>query len=178
MAMTTILPELVFQIKICLKIICLNPASDFGQDWGFANGVYGWGDGITGFPDALAKADSLIPETGRQFLFADGLDYGQETILGSERRGRLSSLALADPDLGWSLFKEKDQKILRHFHDVYGVESLEFLRRVFVHGGQVVSLVLQREQSGSWSWLHSALDSKRDAKMPALVFRKDWKALY
>ena len=170
--MNTIEFSITIVINFLLKIIGLNPATDIGEGWSFEkeiNGAEG-NDGITAFKEAIQKAALLPKEEGRKLLFATGLAEGATSITGEDKIKALSKRALADPDLGWSLYKEEGQKTLRYLHDTYGVTWMEFLRRVLRSpGGSRVSLYLYRGDVGSWVWSYYWLDDDRNASIPALA---------
>ncbi len=159
-------------ISFALKIINLKPQTDIAEDWKLAGVVHGSAnnDGITAFKDVIVKAASLPKKKGYKLLFADGLAKGETVITGEDRIKVLACRALADPDLGWSLFKEKGQKTLRYLYDTYGVKWMEFLRRELCDlDGRRNSLSLFRRDDGSWGRSNRWLSDYRNARHPALV---------
>ncbi len=155
-----------------LSIVSLDPAQDIGAKWKFDKQVYGatGNDGITAFKDVIVRAAGMPKDDGRKLLFATGLAEGDNVITGEARLTALAGRNLADPDLGWSLFKEEGQKTLRYLHDTYGVVWMEALRRILLNpDGNRRSFSLCRRDDGSWDWDYRWLDSGRNAQREALV---------
>lgn len=142
-----------------LDIIPFNPAAVFGEGWKFEDEkgiINGLGDGITSFGEILAKAVVLLPsqkDEALKLLFPTGLGEDQNAITGEDRLKALADRFLADPDLGWSLYKEEGQKTLKFLHDTFGVTWMEFLRRTFRDPNRRrYALLLYRRGDGSWHW--------------------------
>jgi hypothetical protein len=93
----------------------------------------------------------------------------ETTVTGEERRLRIRKGPITPIDfhIGWSLVT-KGQEHLRWLYDNYGVQWIEtdtVLRSPF---GNRCSLVLYRQDDGSWDWDFSWLDDDRYASCPAL----------
>ena len=162
-------------VSFTLNLVTLQPATDIGADWKWADEINGPkdNDGITAFQRVIVEASTLPKEEGYKLLFADGLAKGQASITGDDKIKALASRNLGDPDLLWSLYKEEGQKTLRYLHDTYGVVWMESLRRILCSpGGRRASLYLCRGVDGSWDWRCSWLGRSRVASLPALVLGK------
>ncbi|MEI6042716.1 MAG: hypothetical protein WCQ00_04095 [bacterium] len=135
-------------------------------------------DGVTPFADMMIRAASIKVKRKHNLLFATGLTEEQVSsnpriqITGEERLALLTAerRAFADPNLGWSLFLEEGQKTLRYLHDKYGLNWMDFLRRIIIDDGRRCAFSLFREGDGSWTWGICPLDCKRGTDSPALAF--------
>jgi hypothetical protein len=171
---SSILPA-PFGFNLDLDIIPFDPIAVFGEGWKFEdeNGIInGLGNGVTGFVDTITKAVALLPdkkEEALKLLFPTGISKNQTIITGEDRLSALADRFLADPDLGWSLYKEEGQKTLRFLHDTFGVVWMEFLRRTLRGPGRDrYALYLCRNDDGSWYWNVRWLDNNRNVSPSAL----------
>jgi hypothetical protein len=158
--------------RFTLIIRGLNPAIDMGSGWRYLNEQYGLAesDGITSFAEAVQQAATLPKEEGKTQLFVSGITKGKSTVTGGDRLKALAGRKLADPDILWSLFKEKDQKILHYLHDTYNVRRIEGLRRLLLSPlSRQCAFNLYLCNDGTWTWGDSWLDSERTSDDTALV---------
>lgn len=157
-------------ITLEFQLISFNPEKDIARLWAFGDKTNGplENDGITAFKRVIAKAATLPREEGYKLLFATGL-VGTTWISLEDRIRILSARAMADPNLLWSLYKEKGQKTLRYLYNTYGVTWMESLRRcVCFQGGNEHTLHLFRKKGGRWDWDYFWGEA-RTAVHPALV---------
>lgn len=158
-----------------LDIISSDPAAVFGEGWKFEDEervINGLGDGVMSFGETLAKAIALLTDKkdeALKLLFPTGLSENQTIITGEDRLKALTERFLADPDLGWSMYKEEGQKTLKFLHDTFGVTWMEFPRRTLRdQDGLRYSLCLCRRADGSWRCDYRWLGFERSASRPAL----------
>ncbi len=165
--------EMIISKIFDFPIIEFDPEAVFGSGWKFAPEINGpaENDGVTGFQEAVLKASILPKDQGYRLLFATGLTAGNKVITGENRIKVIPNVNFADPDLPWSLYKEGDQRTLRYFHDTYGVNWMESLRRILLspRGGQC-ALCIRRDIDGSWDHDYYWLSDDRDTDNPVLSF--------
>ncbi len=162
-------------VRFNIKIVRFYPERDFDPSLGLKfepkiNGLAG-NDGVANFERALRMIAGLQREEEKKLLFASGLDGDTVYQTAEDRIKALANRELADPDLGWSLYKEKGQKTFRYLHDTYGVTWIEFLRRV-MRGvdDRRYSLCFVHQNDGMWKADISWLGSNRSINHPALAF--------
>ncbi|MES2408946.1 MAG: hypothetical protein V4509_01425 [Patescibacteria group bacterium] len=156
---TTLKSTVTIVINFCLNILRFDLAA-FGKKVSFDESmVHGApnNDGISTFLDIVKKASLLSKQNGKKLLFVHA--YGKE----KERLKAMSDRNLADPDLGWSLVKEKGQKTLAYLYNTYGVKYIQVLRRVVCLEGVDHTryyMLLCRNPDGRWVCVMDSLDQE------------------
>jgi hypothetical protein len=173
---TIFLPQLSFELN--LPIIQFDPSS-LGDGWGIQ--ASGWdppyNDGISGFPEALAKAALMSKADALDFLFPTRKSFLLAMAEGIRLRMSAFERLSASPHLGWSLLKEDDQKTLRFLNDVFGVTWIDFSHQhlyLRTEGGRgddfYIFFCFRYGDQGMWSWGAYPDDGPRDDDYRMVAF--------
>ncbi len=129
------------------------------------------GNGLEGKPDIDLRAGTILAFDASKVRLLDGLNEGQPTITGEEKRRKLRVGIHIQIDVQtlWALYAENGQVTLRWLHDHHEVTWMESLGTILRNpNGRRCSFCLYRWGSGAWGWDCNWVDSRRDASNPAL----------
>lgn len=160
-------------VEFSIQIHAFDAYKIFGYNCYFEDTVYGLDqDGITGFAQSLTKASSVFGEERDEVLsqiFPTGITQGK-TITGDKRLKALKDKKLADPDLLYSLYLEKEQKTLNYVNNAFDITYIEACRRIFCLNGVQYFINLYKGSEARWKLDIEALHIHRRCYTPALAF--------
>lgn len=148
------------------------PSVDIGSDWSIWLGRAD-GDGHHGEEQQDARSLALHEVNfAERARFLTCLADDKSIISGEDRLARLyeTNCIRADANIGWALFNEPNQLVLRWIYETFKITWFELPGTILRTRAAIrYHFCLNREHDGRWTYGCGRLVDERDATKPALV---------